>query len=148
LTTPFLLADLQHDEGCRLAAYADTLGIWTIGYGHAHVPPGTVWTQDQCDAALADDVANAEADLDASAPWWRDLNDPRQDVMANLCFNMGWGNGTSGLSSFKHTLGFIQSGDYDSAADGLLASKWATEVKSRATRLAEQMRTGVRVAPV
>jgi lysozyme len=144
MTTPFLLDDLKRDEGCVLTAYQDTLGIWTVGYGHAHVAPGTVWTQAQADAALAQDVTRAEGDLDAHAPWWRDLNDPRQDVMANLCFNMGWGNGVSGLSSFKNTLKFIQAGDYEDAAKGLLASKWATQVKSRATRLAGQMRTGVR----
>jgi hypothetical protein len=48
-----------------------------------------------CDAALAEDVATAEALLTANAPWWQNLNDPRQDVMVNLCFDMGWGDGTT-----------------------------------------------------
>lgn len=147
MTTPFLADDLKHDEGCKTVAYQDTLGIWTVGVGHAHVPEGTVWTMDECDAQLAKDIARAEADLDAHAPWWRTLNDARQDVMVNLCFNMGWGNGSSGLSSFKNTLKFIQAGDYADAAKGLLASKWATQVHGRATRLASQMQTGVRIAP-
>ncbi len=144
MTTPFLIDDLKRDEGCRLAAYEDTVGVWTIGYGHAHVEPGTIWTQDQCDAALAQDVAHAEGLLDANAPWWRSLTDARQDVMVNLCFNMGWGDGSHGLSSFKHTLSFIQEGDFPAAALGLLASKWAGQVGERANRLAEQMRTGIR----
>jgi lysozyme len=147
VTTPFLADDLKHDEGCKLVAYQDTLGIWTIGVGHAHVAEGTEWTQDQCDAQLATDIAHAEALLDANAAWWRTLTDPRQDVMVNLCFNMGWGDGTKGLSSFKNTLRSIETGDYDAAANGLLASRWATQVHGRATRLAAQMRTGVRVAP-
>lgn len=147
MTTPFLPADLKHDEGCRTVAYQDTLGIWTVGVGHAHVPEGTVWTQQECDDQLDTDIAKAEALLDANAPWWKDLNDPRQDVMVNLCFNMGWGDGSSGLSSFKNTLKFIEDGDYASAATGLLKSKWATQVHSRATRLASQMQTGVRIAP-
>jgi lysozyme len=148
MTTPFLADDLKHDEGCRTDAYEDTLGIWTIGVGHAHVQAGDVWTMDQCDAQLATDIAHAEALLDANAAWWRTLDDARQDVMVNLCFNMGWGNGASGLSSFKNTLRFIESGDFDDAAKGLLASKWATQVHGRATRLAEQLKTGVRVIPI
>ncbi len=148
MTTSFLPDDLKHDEGCRTVAYQDTLGIWTIGVGHAHVAQGTVWTMDQCDAQLAIDIAHAESLLDANAAWWRTLNDDRQDVMANLCFNMGWGNGASGLSSFRNTLRFIEAGDFDEAAKGLLTSKWATQVHGRATRLASQLQTGVRIAPV
>jgi lysozyme len=144
MTTPHLVDDLKRDEGCKLTAYRDTLGIWTVGVGHAHVAPGTVWTQEQCDAALADDIGKAEAHLDANAPWWRSLTDARQDVMVNLCFNMGWGDGSHGLSSFKHTLEAIRLKLYSAAAEGLLASKWAGQVHGRAQRLAEQLRTGVR----
>ena len=144
MTTPHLADDLKRDEGCKLTAYRDTLDIWTVGVGHAHVPPGTCWTQAQADEALAADIAKAEALLDANAPWWRSLNDARQDVMANLTFNMGWGNGSSGLSSFKRTLAFIKAGDFESGAGGLLSSKWAGQVHGRALRLATQLRTGIR----
>lgn len=45
-------------EGCRLEAYQDVGGIWTIGYGHTNrVQKGDVITQDQADAYLAEDVA-------------------------------------------------------------------------------------------
>ena len=46
---PILISDLKRDEGLRLTAYKDTVGVWTVGYGHAHVAPGTVWTQEQAD---------------------------------------------------------------------------------------------------
>jgi lysozyme len=148
MTTPFLLNDLKHDEGCELKAYKDTKGIWTIGVGHAHVSEGMVWTQAHCDAQLAQDIARAEAELDANAAWWRDLEDTRQDVMAMLCFNMGWGDGEHGLSSFKNTLAEIRKSNFAAAAHGLATSKWAAEVKAaRAGRLAAQMQTGVRIAP-
>jgi lysozyme len=148
--TPFLAADLKHDEGCELAAYLDTKGIWTVGVGHAHVPEGTIWTQAQCDAALSADIAKAVGLLDQHcAPWWRGLNDARQDVLAMLCFNMGWGDGAHGLSSFHNTLQALRLGEYAGAARGLLSSKWAADVRAaRANRLATQLRTGVRVAPV
>lgn len=157
--TPFLLADLKVCEGFRARAYPDpesplaktgqgSGAPWTIGYGHAglDVHPGMEWTLEQAETVLQADLNVATGLLDHFAPWWRRLNDPRQDVMAQLAFNMGWGNGEHGLSSFKHTLGFIQAGDFEEAAAGLLASHWADEVKTRAIRLAEQMRTGVRAA--
>lgn len=146
MTTSHLADDLKRDEGCKLTAYKDTLDIWTVGVGHAHVAPGTCWTQGQADEMLALDIAKTEGLLDTAIPWWRGLNDARQDVMANLCFNMGWGDGTRGLSSFKRTLAFIKTGDFESAAGGLLASKWAGQVHGRALRLATQLRTGIRQA--
>ncbi len=142
--TPHLLDDLKRDEGCRLKAYEDTVGVFTVGYGHAHVAPGTIWTQAQCDEALADDIAEAILLLDSHAPWWRSLNDARQDVLANMCYNLGWGNGAHGLSSFHNTLAAIKAGEFERAAAGLLASRWAKQVKGRAVRLAAQMRTGIR----
>ncbi len=146
MTTPHLADDLKRDEGCRLTAYQYTLGIWTVGVGHAHVAPGAVWTQAEADAALAADIAKAEALLDAHAAWWRGLDDVRQDVMANLCFNMGWGDGGHGLSSFHHTLDLVRTAAYGAAAAGLLNSNWARQVKGRAIRLADQLRTGQRAA--
>lgn len=138
--TPFLAADIERDEGCKLKAYEDTLGVWTIGVGHAYVAPDTVWTQAQADEQLRLDIIGAEMDLDRNIPWWRQLNDPRQDVMVNLCFNMGW----HGLSGFHNALKAIEAGRYADGAEALLDSRWATQVHARATRLAEQMRTGVR----
>ncbi len=140
MTTPLIIDDLKRDEGCRLHAYQDTLGIWTIGYGHAHVNPGTVWTQDEADSALAADVANVIHTLDARLSWWRKLDDVRQDVMAEMCFNMGF----ESLLGFKNTLAFIEAGNYGAASGGMLASKWASQVGARAERLAHMMKTGSR----
>jgi lysozyme len=41
-------------EGCRLKAYQDQKGIWTIGYGitGSFVKPNLTWTQAQADEAL------------------------------------------------------------------------------------------------
>lgn len=138
MTTPNLIPDLQRDEGCRLSAYLDTAGVWTIGYGHAYVHPGTVWTQAQADAQLVADVAHTEASLDIHLPWWRSLDDVRQDVLAEMAFNMG----VSALCQFKNTLGAVQRGDWQAAHDGMLASLWARQVGARAQRLAAQMLTG------
>ena len=150
--TPQLFADLERDEALRLVAYQDTVGRWTIGYGHAEgVKEGDRWTYNEAIDALHEDVAKAVAELDAELPWWRNLDDVRQDVMAELAFNMGVGvapcpahpNGT-GLQEFVNTLHFIATKDFARASANLLLSKWATQVGARATRLAAMLKTGVR----
>ena len=154
MTTPFLAQDLRRDEGLRLRAYPDPLSgaePWTIGYGHtgAGVREGLVWTPAEAETALIADIAQACERLDEQAPWWRALDDVRQDVLANMVFNMGWLNaaGTHGLGTFQAALAAIRAGDWQSAHDELLASAWAREVGARARRLADQLLTGVR-APV
>lgn len=143
MTTSRLIDDLKRDEGLRPAAYPDPLTHaepWTIGYGHTgpEVRRGVVWTQDQADEALASDVANVCARLDQHLPWWRGLDDIRQDVLASMTFNLGIG----GLEGFPHTLAAVKAGDWQTAHDQMLSSVWAKQVGARATRLAKQMLTG------
>lgn len=135
---PQLIADLKRDEGLRLKAYRDTVGVWTIGYGHAHVAPGTVWTQAQAEAALIEDIRKHNDELAAALPWVSGLDPVRRRVLQNMAFNLG----VRGLLGFKNTLGMVKDGDYEGAARGMLNSLWAKQVKGRAVRLAEQMRTG------
>jgi lysozyme len=163
--TPHLEEDIARDEGFRLRAYPDPLSPrarelrkpepqrivgwqylsgdpWTCGFGCTgpDVKEGTLWTLQEAKKRLSVKIAEAIADLDRNIPWWRQLNDARQDVLVSMAFNMGWPT----LSTFRNTLAAIKAGDYERAAVGMLASKWASQVKGRASRLAAQMRTGER----
>lgn len=52
---------IQQLEQCRLAAYPDSVGRWTIGYGHTDgVKRGDTCTQDQADTWLRQDLAIAD----------------------------------------------------------------------------------------
>jgi len=135
---PYLLSDLKRDEGLRLKAYVDTVGVVTIGYGHAYVPKGTVWTQTQAEDALRKDIALHMAELDAHEPWWRRMSLPRQRVLANMAFNLG----IKRLQGFHNTLAAMQAGRYGDAAAGMRASLWAKQTGKRAERLALQMDLG------
>lgn len=151
-----LEAELIRDEGKRLKAYKDSKGFWSIGIGRNLDGVGTApltrtkadvlangINEAECDQLFDYDIDRTERDLDRGIPWWRSLDPVRQRVMLNMCFNMGWGEGTPhGLHTFVNTLGRIQRGEYSRAADGMLSSKWATEVGIRATRLASMMRLG------
>lgn len=145
MTTPFLLSDLRADEGLRLHAYPDPLthgAPWTIGYGHTgpDVGPDTEWTEARADAALASDVDDVLSDLAASLhPFWSTLSPLRQDVFANMAFNMG----VRGLLRFHHMLNAAMEGDWQAAHDAMLDSTWARQLPHRAGRLALQMLTGV-----
>lgn len=46
-------------EGCKLTAYQDQAGVWTIGYGSTGegIAKGVTWTQEQAEAAMATHVA-------------------------------------------------------------------------------------------
>ena len=140
------LAQLKRHEGERLTAYLDTVGVLTVGVGHncksSPVPgiekPGDRITQEISDRLFLEDVQKHERQILKSLPWISGLVAPRQAVLFNMAFNLG----VSGLLGFKNTLSLIEQGKYLAASDAMLKSKWATQVKGRASELAEQMRTG------
>ena len=137
-----MVGDLKRDEGLRLTPYRDTGGVLTVGYGHtgSDVTAAQVWTQGEADDTLIEDIAIAQSELDEALPWWRTLDDARQDVLVEMCFNQGIG----ALLEFKRTLAAIRAGQWARASAGMLLSAWAEEVGGRAARLAAIMRTGAR----
>ena len=136
MTTNALIARLVAHEGLRLKPYRDTTGNLTIGVGRNLDRAGV--SRAEALAMLANDIAGVEAALDSSQPWWRKLDNVRQDVMAELAFNLG----PCGLAAFHDTLNALRSGQYAAAADHLMASRWASQVGGRASDLAVLLRTG------
>lgn len=147
-----LSRQLKESEGLRLEAYRCPAGALTIGYGHnCDASPvegvnkvGDSISQDQANILLAMDIGRSIAQVRKELPWVEDLTAPRQAVLFDMAFNMGIGSAATGkgLLGFKNTLALIKRGQFEEAANGMLASKWAKQVKGRANRLAEQMKTG------
>lgn len=132
-----LIQDLVRDEGIKLHAYEDSVGFLTIGIGRLiDKRRGGGITQEEAFYLAGHDIDRIEADLDRNLPWWRNLSEPRQRVLANMCFNLGIGR----LLDFKITLGHVQAGRYVDAAREMLKSAWATQVGERAERLSNLMR--------
>ena len=98
-------------ESCRLNAYQDVRGIWTIGFGHVDpsIVEGTVWTQDQADSQLVLDTLSATNTVNrlVTVP----LSQPEFDGIVDLVFNIGAGN-FSGSTMLK----LLNAGDYTNAA--------------------------------
>lgn len=141
-----LYARLETEEGKRRRRYQDTLGFWTIGEGHnidadPHYPYTVAdepLSDDQIASLKRRDVATAVAALDEYANWWRAMEEPRQSVLADMCFQLGWAK----LSAFVNTLQAMHFADYKAAAAGMRASKWYQQVPGRAEALAKIMEQG------
>lgn len=130
-----LKAQLTVDEGRKKRMYLDTVGKWTAGVGRNISDRD--FSDDEIDLMLSNDIGLIVRQLDRHLPWWREMNDARQNVLVNMGF-MGIGK----LLGFKNTLAAMQAGRYGDAAQGMLDSLWARQVHDRANRLATVMRTG------
>lgn len=131
-----LIDQILLHEGKRNKPYRDTVGKLTIGVGRNLDAVGLF--DDEIELLLINDLKRFERSLDKALPWWRDLDEIRQRVILDMCFNMGLG----GLLGFKNTLAKIKAHDWAGARRGMLQSKWAKQVGARATRLADMMLTG------
>jgi lysozyme len=86
------LALTEQYEGCRLTAYQDQVGVWTIGYGHtgADVTPGLTITQTEAEALLAKDVLAASRCVNTLVKL--QLTQGEFDALVDFVFNLGPGN--------------------------------------------------------
>ncbi|EDY4411149.1 lysozyme [Salmonella enterica] len=116
------LAALKREEGCKLTAYPDSRGIWTIGTGHTGkvdgvaIHRGMTITQDTTDRLLRDDLSWVErciADRVAVV-----LNQNQYDALCSLIFNIG-ANAFIGSTVRRQ----LNAGNYTAAADAFL--KWS-----------------------
>lgn len=130
-----LRSQLERHEGLRLKPYRDTVSKLTIGYGRNIEDVGI--SRDEADFMLDNDIDQVEQYL-KTVDEYNELDEVRQTVLANLCFNVGF----RGLMKFKRMWAAIGRGEYSRAADEMLDSKWARQVGRRADELAEIMRTG------
>lgn len=123
-------------ESEELKLYKDTVGKYTIGIGRNLSDRGI--TKEESEFLFTTDYNLVIKELDRNLSWWKNLDEVRQRVLFDMCFNLG----VTKLLAFKNTLEAIRTGRYDDAAEGMLNSLWAKQVKGRAIRLAKMMRTG------
>jgi lysozyme len=128
---------LIRHESLKLKPYRCPAGKLTIGVGRNLDANGI--SQPEAFVLVENDILRCERELLAEIPEvYSGLNDTRKSVLLNMCFNLG----IKGLLGFKNTLAFIGSGDFERAANGMLASRWAKQVGRRAIELSELMRKG------
>jgi len=152
-----LIDKLVVSEGLRLQVYKDTLGIDTIGIGRNLEDRGVTkeeldWMDipsidtiyemgiTEADAVYlaTNDVQIVEEELVRAHPCVDSLDAVRQLIVIDMAFNMG----VPRLNKFKNMWAAIHVEDYPTAAKEMLNSRWASQVKGRATKLANAMHNG------
>jgi GH24 family phage-related lysozyme (muramidase) len=110
------LTIIKHFEGCELQAYQDSVGVWTIGYGHTsaagspEVYPGQTITKAQAEDILKKDLELFENGVRSlvEVP----VNSDQFSALVSFSFNVGLGALESSTLLRK-----LNAGDYQGAAD-------------------------------
>ena len=126
---------IKRHEGFRDKIYKDSLGNLTVGWG-SFLYEGKKVSASVCERLFYADYMEACQGYESLE---LDLDYVRKAVCIDMIFNLG----LDGFKKFKNTITYIKAGEYEKAAENMLLSKWATQVKSRATELAEMIRTGI-----
>lgn len=131
------------DEGYNPKPYRDSRGFWTGGIGHllsngqSYSSTYDTYSNAEWMHCFALDVDRAEYELNAQIPWWKQLNDCRQDGMINLVFNIPV------ALKWSHTMDAVRSGNFTVASiDFKNDQPWASQVGARSARIANLIETG------
>lgn len=125
---------IKKHEGFSGVPYKDTEGYDTIGYG-TKLPI----TRAEAELLLRSRLDETPPEmLHALVYNYSTIDGTRRAVLRDMLYNLGY----SGLLQFRKMRAAIERLDFDAAADEMLNSKWAGQVKGRATELAAMMRAG------
>lgn len=148
-----MLEQLELHEGFRPVPYEDSEGNTTIGIGYNVTargyhsleavlgrpigdPPRV--SEAEARAMCVADINRIEAEIPKYFPFYSQLNEVRQRVVLDMCYNMGYS-----VLEFKRTRAAVEAQDWSLATMQLYRSKWAHQVHGRADRLARMLLTGV-----
>lgn len=140
---------VRDHEGRRLKVYDDASGQPiakgcavkghpTIGVGRNLAGKGL--SEAEVDYLLANDLADAEREAISflGADAWAGLDAPRRAALIDMALNMGLAK----LTEFKRFRAALLAGDWASAANEMLNSRWADQTGRRASKLSEIILTG------
>ena len=111
------LAVTESFENCKLTAYQDIKGIWTIGWGHTNaVHARMTCTQQQADEWLEEDTQSAVNTVNRLVTIG--LSQPAFDALVDFVFNVGSGNFANSTM-----LKLLNAGNLDAAGEEF--AKWS-----------------------
>ena len=98
---------IKQFEGCRLNAYQDSVGVWTIGYGHTEgVTEGMEISEHQAEIMLGSDLVKYANYINEYVTV--SLNPNQFDALTSWVYNLGPGNLKSSTM-----LKVLNEGNYD-----------------------------------
>lgn len=116
---------IKQFEGCRYSPYRDSVGLWTVGYGHLigdgkSLPSGDnrVFTQKEIDDFLVNDLMHVESGISVliRVP----ITQNQFDALCSFCYNLG-----VGTLQKSTLLKDINSSLWDAAANDILKFHFA-----------------------
>lgn len=141
--------DLKEWEGFSFEPYPDTEGIWTIGYGTTVLYGDKVTRKTRPilrqEARMHLVVDAWDAILGAreyAGGIWRFLTGVRQEVLANMCYQLG----AAGLKGFVKSKMFLDSRDWEGFSKEILDSKWAYQTPRRAQEMSRRFRVSSKIS--
>lgn len=127
---------IKKHEDVRSKPYRCTAGKLTIGVGRNLDDVGL--SLDEIDYLFENDLRRVEQELHRNFSWAKTLDPVRYAVMVDMLFNLG----ISRFKGFKKFLAAMERKDWKTAAVEMMDSLWATQVKTRATRLRDMVLSG------
>ncbi|WP_431614191.1 lysozyme [Enterobacter hormaechei] len=113
------IALIKQFEGCKLTAYQDSVGVWTIGYGWTQpvdgkpIRAGMTIKQETAERLLKTGLVSYESDVSRLVKVG--LNQDQFDALVSFTYNLG----ARSLST-STLLRKLNAGDYAGAADEFL----------------------------
>ena len=129
-----LLDSIRKHEGYRAKVYKDTLGYDTIGYGFAI--KDLELDEDICAIILRRKLESLIRTVNFKYGWFKSMPDEVQNVIIEMCYQLG----VSGFGKFVKTIGYLQTFQFEKAADEMLDSRWAKQTPNRAKALSDIVR--------
>lgn len=138
MNVPKIQQMLLQEEGEVLHAYRDQLGYWTIGVGRLiDGERGGGISHEEAMYLLAHDI-EVKALAAKAYPWFAGLDENRQAVVVGMIFQLG----APGFDGFHEMIAELAAGNYITASEKGLDSKWAKQTPDRAGRMMQIIRTG------
>ena len=129
-----LLEQIKDHEGFSSTVYECTQGYDTIGYGFAI--KDLELTEEIAEDILIGKLSKLRLRLCKTFDWFLDTPEVVQEVIMNMCYQMG----LSGFSQFKKTIYYLETEQYEEAADEMLDSLWHKQTPSRSQELSDVIR--------
>lgn len=134
-----LIKLIELEEGWRNTPYYCSENYPTIGYGFKlagkNAPlPDFILPKSAGDVWLLELLEKLEKSF-IKYNWYNTLNSPQQAIILSMAYQMG----VKGVLNFKNMIKAISNGDYSTASDEMMNSRWAKQTYERATRHAIQL---------
>ena len=126
---------IKRHEGYRQFPYHCTVDKLTIAYGRNIEEVGL--SKDEAIYLLNNDIKNRVAFLSRFS-FYPHLSHNRQAALIDMTYQLG----ATSFRKFKKTIKALNAADYNTAANEMLDSKWATETPERAKHIANLIRKG------